>query len=121
MDLFGIGGLINRVTHSATSVLSGTTPVSDPASTGRPEPLLSLAGKIGPVLGLATAALTVATSLGILTPKVSGDLNKGVSGAGVLLGLVPGVIAGFAPVVAAHLVATQGRELVTPVSSPQAS
>lgn len=80
------------------------------------EPLLDLASKIGPVIGLATAALTVATNLGVLNQKQSGFLTKGLSGAQVLIGMIPAVLAGFGAHAAAGLVARQGRELVTPLS-----
>jgi uncharacterized protein (DUF697 family) len=97
--------------------MTSSTSSSSSSSSSASEPLLDLAGKIGPIFGLATAAVTVAANMGILNQKTSGFLGKGLSGAQVLLGLIPAVIAGFGAHVAAQTVASQGRNLVSPVSN----
>jgi uncharacterized protein (DUF697 family) len=117
MNFPDIGGLLTRIFHRNTEIGDNHMTSSNGSSTT--EPLLDLSKKIGPVIGLAVAAVGVATNLGVLNHKTSGFLNKGLTGAQVLIGLIPAVIAGFGAPLAAHVVATQGRELVTPVSSSQ--
>lgn len=112
-----ISDIISKLLHRTKQVtaITGGNTMSTPTDATN-EPLLDLASKIGPVIGLATAALTVATSLGILNQKQSGFLNKGLSGAQAILSVIPAVVAGFGAHAAAGLVARQGRELVSPLS-----
>jgi hypothetical protein len=85
------------------------------SASGRPEPLLELSRLIGPVIGLATIAVGVATNLGAVSSKTGGFLNKGLSGADLLLSAIGPILGGLGAAGAAHLVATQGRKVVSPI------
>lgn len=83
----------------------------------KPEPLLELSKLVGPVIGLATVAVGVATNLGAISSKTGGFLGKSLSAADVLMGAIGPVIGGLGAAGAAHIVASQGRKVVSPVES----
>jgi hypothetical protein len=93
----------------------GGSPSTD---SNRPEPLIELANLWGPVHSLAAAGITAATTLGVLSSKSGGFLNKGLSAGDVVMAAIPAVLAGVAPLMAAHTVASIGRDLVTPLADP---
>jgi len=85
-------------------------------STTKPEPLLALAQWWGPIHGLAAAGITAAVTLGALSSKSGGMLNKGLGAGDIMMTALAATLAGIAPVLAANTVATQGRTVVTPIA-----
>jgi hypothetical protein len=99
----------------------GVSSMTSSTNSGRPEPLLELSKLVGPVIGLATIAVGVATNMGALSSKTGGFLNKGLGAADVLMSAIGPVLGGLGAFGAAHIVATQGRKLVSPTDSGYAS
>jgi hypothetical protein len=95
----------------------GINSMTSSTNSGRPEPLLELSKLVGPVIGLATLAVGVATNLGALSSKTGGFLNKGLGAADVLMGAIGPLLGGLGAFGAAHIVASQGRKLVSPTES----
>jgi hypothetical protein len=94
---------------------TGGSEMTSASQEGRPEPLLELSRLVGPAIGLATIAVGVATNLGALSSKTGGFLNKGLGAADVLMGAIGPVLGGLGAFGAAHIVASQGRKVVSPI------
>jgi hypothetical protein len=100
---------------SPTTEVGGIETMTTANGSARPEPLLELSRLIGPVIGLATVAVGVATNLGAVSSKTGGFLNKGLSSADILMSAIGPVLGGIGAMGAAHVVATQGRKVVSPI------
>lgn len=104
----GIGGILSGATGALSSITKDVR-----------NPLRTVASVWGPVHSIAAGVLTAGTTLGVLSSKSSGFLNKGLSGADILMAGVTGVLAGIAPLTALAQVVKQGEQLVTPVADPR--
>lgn len=111
----GGGGLIGGITSAVGGVAGGVTG----ALTGDRNPLRTLSSVWGPVHSIAAGVITAGATLGMLNSKTSGFLNKGLSGADIVMAGLAGVIAGVAPLTALATVVKQGEQLVTPVTDPR--
>jgi hypothetical protein len=78
----------------------------------RPRPLMTVADRVATITGLAGTLATAGVGFGLF----SWATGNAITG---LLGLVPGVAAGIAAVIAAYRTAAHGERLVTPSSDPQ--
>jgi hypothetical protein len=108
----GSGGVLGSVTGAVSGVMGGV------ASDIR-NPLRTVASVWGPIHSIAAGVITAGATLGVLNSKSSGFLNKGLSGADIVMAGITGVLAGVAPLTAVAQVVKQGEQLVTPVADPR--
>lgn len=81
----------------------------------KPKVAEELAKLWGPIHALAAAGIGTAITLGALSSKTGGFLNKGLGASDVLISLAVGMISGIAPISATQVVARATTPLVSPI------